>query len=105
MAIQDRMQLSREAQRNVLQLDVLWEAATAYLNVLRANKFEEIQQENLRLTRANLERARIRRVIGAASFAEEFRWEAEIARGRSASIRANSQRNVAEIALNRVRLT
>ena len=87
----------------MLQLDVLWQAATAYLNVLRANKFEEIQQENLRLTRANLERARIRRVIGAASFAEEFRWEAEIARGRSASIRANSQRNVAEIALNRVR--
>ena len=103
VTIQDRVQLSREAQRNVLQLDVLWEAATAYLNVLRANKFEEIQRENLRLTRANLERARIRRVIGAASFAEEFRWEAEIARGRSASIRANSQRNLAEIALNRVR--
>ena len=103
VAIQDRVQLSREAQRNVLQLDVLWEAATAYLNVLRANKFEEIQRENLRLTRANLERARIRRVMGAASFAEEFRWETEIARGRSASIRSNSQRNVAEIALNRVR--
>ena len=103
VAIQDRVQLSREAQRDALRLDVIWEAATAYLNVLRAGKFEQIQRENLRLTRANLERARVRRVIGAASFAEEFRWETEIARGRSASIRANTQRNVAEIALNRVR--
>ncbi len=103
VAIQDRVQLSREAQRDVLRLDVIWEAATAYLNVLRAREFEEIQRENLRLTRANLERARVRRVIGAASFAEEFRWETEIARGRSASIRGSSQRNVAEIALNRVR--
>ena len=103
MAIQDRVQVSREAQRDVLRLDVIWNAATAYLNVLRARKFEQIQRENLRLTRANLERARVRRVIGAASFAEEFRWETEIARGRSASIRANSQRNIAEIALNRVR--
>ncbi|MFB3111910.1 MAG: TolC family protein, partial [Gemmatimonadales bacterium] len=101
--IQDHVQLSREAQRDVLRLDVIWEAATVYLNVLRAGKFEQIQRENLRLTRANLERARVRRVIGVASFAEEFRWETGIARGRSASIRANSQRNVAEIALNRVR--
>ena len=103
LAIQDDVQLSREAQRDALRLDVISEAATAYLNVLRANTFERIQRENLRLTRANLERARVRRLIGAASPAEEFRWETEIARGRSASIQANSQRNVAEIALNQVR--
>ncbi len=63
VAIQDRVQLSREAQRDVLRLDVISEAATAYLNVLRAKTFERIQRENLRLTRANLERARIRRVM------------------------------------------
>ena len=103
LAIQDDVQLSREAQRDALRLDVISEAATAYLNVLRANTFERIQRENLRLTRANLERARVRRLIGAASPAEEFRWESEIARGRSASIEANSRRNVAEIALNQVR--
>ena len=103
VGIQDDVQLSRAAQRDVLRLDVIAETATAYLNVLRANTFERIQRENVRLTRANLERARVRRVIGAASPAEVFRWESEIARGRSASIQANSQRNVAEIALNRVR--
>ncbi len=103
LAIQDDVQLSREAQRDALRLDVISEAATAYLNVLRANTFERIQRENLRLTHANLERARVRRLIGAASPAEEFRWESEIARGRSATIQANSQRNVAEIALNQVR--
>ena len=103
VAIQDDVQLSREAQRNVIQLDIISGAATAFFNVLRATTFERIQRENLRLTRANLERARVRQVIGAASPAEVFRWESEIARGRSASIEARSQRNVAEIALNQVR--
>ena len=103
LTIQDDVQLSREAQQDALRLDIISEVATAYLNVLRANTFERIQRENLRLTRANLERARVRRTIGAASPAEVFRWEREIARGRSASIQANSQRNVAEMALNQVR--
>ena len=47
-------------------MDIVQAAASAYLNVLRAKSIERIQKENLKLTRENLERARIRVEIGAA---------------------------------------
>jgi outer membrane protein TolC len=99
---QRSLQDSREFDRDALALDISFEAATAYLNVLRAKTFERIQQENLRLTRTNLEDSRLRERIGAARPAEVLRWESRIATDRQAVIRASAERNVAEIELNRV---
>ncbi|NNG15463.1 MAG: TolC family protein, partial [Gemmatimonadales bacterium] len=73
-----------------------------YLDVLRAKTLERVQQDNLRVTRSNLELSRIRQTVGTASAGEVARWESEIARSRQDVIRANSQRNLAEIALNRL---
>ena len=72
------------------------------MNVLRAKTFERIQQENLRVTRKNLDFASVREVVGSAGPAEVYRWESEIASNRKAVIEINAQRNLAEIQLNRL---
>ena len=100
--VQRNLQTTREEEREQLRLDIVLDASTAYLNVLRAKTFERIQKENLALTRSNLELARVRRAVGFSGPAEVFRWESQIAGNRRDVIDANAQRNQAEIALNRL---
>jgi len=102
LGVQRHLQQGRRVEREQLRLDIAQAAAAAYLNLLRALTFERIQRENLELTRSNLELARLRQAIGMAGAAEVYRWESQIAAGRSAVIGANAQRNLAEIALNRL---
>lgn len=101
-AIEKQLQLSREGERAQLRLDVVLEAAQAYLDVLRAKTGERIQRDNLELTRSNLESARTRLELGAAGPGEVYRWEAQIAANRADLIAAAATRNQAEIQLNRV---
>lgn len=100
--IQKKLQLALEVEETALRLDVALDAATAYVGVLRAQTLERIRRDDLRLTRSNLELARIRESIGVSGPAEVYRWESELASGKREAIRANSQRNVAEIELNRI---
>jgi outer membrane protein TolC len=102
VSIQRSLQRSRELQRELLRLDIVVEATTAYLNVLRAKTFERIQRDNLRVTRSNLELAQVRQSVGAAGPGEVYRWENQIANNRRAVIDASASRNQAEIALNRL---
>ena len=102
LGIQRHLQQGRRVEREQLRLDIAQTAAVAYLYLLRARTFEQIQRENLELTRSNLELARLRQAIGMSGAAEVYRWESQIAAGRNAVIEANAQRNLAEIALNRV---
>ncbi len=96
------LQTFREEERAAARLDITLDTAVAYLGVLRAKTIERIQKENLRLTRANLERARARVSIGMASRAEEFRWESEIARSKQAVMDTYATRRESENALNRL---
>lgn len=100
--IQQRLQLSREAEKTITLLDVVLEAATGYLNVLSVKTVERIQRDNLNLTRTNLELARVRRSIGVARPNEVLRWDSQVANDRRQVINAFAQREQAEIALNRV---
>jgi outer membrane protein TolC len=102
VAIQGHLQRSRVADRERLRLDIALDAAIAYLNVLQAQTFERIQRENVQLTRTNLELARVRQVIGVSGPGEVYRWESRIASTRRAVIDANTQRNLAEMQLNRL---
>jgi outer membrane protein TolC len=70
--------------------------------VLKGKTIERIERENLSITRANLEFARVRRSIGTASPGEVYRWENQIANNRQAVINANTLRNLFEIELNRL---
>ncbi len=102
ISIQRNLQRSREEEFESLRLDIGLEAAIAYLDVLRAKTIEEIQKENLLLSRSNLELARVRESVGVAGPAEVYRWEASIAQDRQSVIQANSRRNLAEIQFNRI---
>jgi len=102
LTIQSNLQRTRRFEYEQLRLDVIRDAATAYPNVLRAKTYERIQLANLRLTRHNLELARVREIIGSGGPAEVYRWESQIALNRKSVIEANSQRNLAEIQVNRL---
>lgn len=101
-SIEKHLQRARVQRRDEVRLDVILDAATAYLTVLRAKTLEQIVQDNLRVSRSNLELAQVRQSIGTAAAGEVARWQSEIARSRQEVITANSLRNVAEIELNRV---
>lgn len=101
-SVQKHLQTSLMEERDSLRLDIMRAAATAYLNVLRAKAIERIQKDNLKLTRKNLDRARIRQNIGAAGLDEVYRWESQIANSRQDVLTAESIRLDAMTALNRI---
>ncbi len=90
------------ADERTVELDLIAEAASAYLGLLRARTVERIARGNVARTRANLDLARVREALGTARAAEVLRWESELATDRREAIEANAVRNVAEIALNRI---
>jgi outer membrane protein TolC len=100
--IQRHAQTGRRQEWRQLRLDIIREAAAAYLNVLRAKTLQTVQRNNLRVTRSNLDLARSRREIGFSSPAEVYRWENQLAHDRRALIDADVARAQAGIALNRV---
>jgi outer membrane protein TolC len=100
--VEKHLQDSRSEDWETLKLDIIQISATAYLNVLRAKNIERIQKDNLKLTRENLERARIRESIGAAGPEEVYRWESQIANSRQAVLYAESLSLDTMIALNRI---
>lgn len=102
LSAQRSFQESAEKTRAALELDVVLEAAEAYLNVLRGKTLEQVQQDNLDLTLASLRMARERERIGAAGPGERLRLESELARRRADRIDAFAVRSAAEISLNQV---
>jgi outer membrane protein TolC len=100
--VEQYRQTSREELREAVKLDIMLDSAVAYLNVLRAKTLERIQKDNLRLTRANLDRAFARVSIGAANRSEVFRWESEIARSKQDVLSAEALRRQTVNALNRL---
>ena len=95
--MQQKTQDSRVAERRELQLDTAMDAGLGYLNVLRTKQSNGSQKENLKLTRSNLELARVREAIGSAARDEVFRWESEIANGRIDVLDAQAQRQQAVV--------
>jgi outer membrane protein TolC len=101
-SVEKHFQTSRVMQRDTVRLDIMQQTSRTYLQVLRAQSIERIQKQNLKLTRANLERARIRQSTGVAGPDEVYRWENQIANNRQAVLRAESATLDAMEALNRI---
>jgi outer membrane protein len=99
---QQRLQRGREADRDRLRLDVVLDAADAYLKVLRARTFADVQRSNLYRTRSNLEVARLREGVGSASRADIYRWQGEVATARKELISAEAEARVAVLELKRL---
>ena len=100
LSAQKFLQISREQNRATLELDIVLQAAEAYLNVLRTKTLEQVQQDNLNLTITSLRMAEQRERIGSAGPGERLRIQSELARRRADRIDAFAQRSVAETALN-----
>ncbi|MEQ9618586.1 MAG: TolC family protein [Deltaproteobacteria bacterium] len=102
VTVQRRLQDSRVFTRDEIRLDIIAATAIGYLNVLRAKTIENIQKDNLKLSKSNLEIAKVRRDIGVASPAEVFRWESEISSDRIEVVNAEAARKNTEILVNRL---
>ena len=100
--IEKKLQAALEKELEGLAQDITQIAAEAYLNVLRAVTFERIQKDNAKLTRTNLELARVRQSIGVANPGEVYRWESQLANSRVDVLNAGSQRAAAEYQLRRI---
>jgi outer membrane protein TolC len=99
---QQKLQAGREAQRDQVRLDVVLDAGSAYLNVLRARTLADVQRSNLYRTRSNLEVARLREGVGSASRADIYRWQGEVATARKDLISAEAQIRVSALELKRL---
>lgn len=102
LSINRKISRSIKAELDGVTLDTALSAATAYLDVLRAKALERVQKDNLGKTRNNLELARMRKSIGVSGPSEVYRWEAQYATARKELMDANTQRELAEINLNRI---
>ena len=100
--VEKYLQSGREYGRDSVKLDIIFEAATSYLNVLRRKTIEQLQKDNMRLTQANLERAQIRLNTGVAGPDELYRWQTQFANDRQVVLRAESASRDAKQALNRI---
>ncbi len=102
ITIQKSLHEKKKAELDQVKQDIALTAATAYLNVLRAKTYEYIKKNNIKVTKSNLELARVRHSIGTSGPAEVFRWEAELAIGKRDVLFSERQRVQAEIHLNRM---
>ncbi len=100
--IEKHLQEARVGERDQVRLDVGLEAATAYLDVLRAQTKLKIQRQNLAFSRTNLERADVRVSVGDANKSELYRWESKIAGEQSLVMQAAVNRRLTLFELNRV---
>jgi outer membrane protein TolC len=96
------LQEGRVAERDQLRLDVVLDAAVAYLTVLRSRTLVDVQRSNLDRTRSNLEVARLRESVGSTSRADIYRWQGEVANARRDLIAAEAQVRVAALELKRL---
>jgi outer membrane protein TolC len=100
--VEQRLQRGREADRNQLRLDVVLDAAEAYLSVLEARTVAGVRRSNLYRNRSNLEVARLREGVGSSSRADVYRWQGEVANARRDLISAETQVRVAALDLKRI---
>ncbi|NIP31999.1 MAG: TolC family protein, partial [Candidatus Dadabacteria bacterium] len=99
LGIQKNLQEARRANKKITELDIIQSTAIAYLNVLITKTFEKTQKENLKVTKSNLELAKIRNEVGEASPSEVFRWESELASDRVDVVTAEAETKKAQITL------
>ncbi len=95
-------QNGRDMEFAKIRLDIIEEAAIAYLNVLRALNVEQIYKNNIKLTQENLDRARIRVNTGIAGPDELYRWQTQFAKDQQAVLYWESQTFDSKETLNRI---
>ncbi len=102
LSIQSSLQDARTQELEATKLNTIVEGTQFYLNYLRIRRMYYLLLDNLKLTRTNLELARVRQATGAASPEESLRWEVEIASLRKTTMDMQSEMNQALLALKQI---
>lgn len=82
LEIQKKLQIARQAQQKALELEVVKQAATLFLNILVTQTYTEIAKDNLLLTQRNLEFAKSRVNSGASDLSDLYHWQSQISTTR-----------------------
>lgn len=102
LSIQKQLQEARLASLQQFRLDVIQSAATSYYRVLNARSQLRVQENNLKITRANLELAEDRVELGTSSRADVYRWQAEAAQAQIGVVNARATLAQSWETLNRI---
>lgn len=102
VTIQKQLQEARGANLEQARLDIIQAATSAYYAVLNVQSQLGVTENNLRLTRRNLELAKDRVNIGSSSAADVYRWQAEEARAQVLVLDARAAVNQTWNRLNRL---
>ncbi|MBT8089352.1 MAG: TolC family protein [Gammaproteobacteria bacterium] len=102
LKIQKELQRTRLASLDEFKLDVVQAATTSYYTVLNARSQLAVQENNFRITRANLELAQDRVRLGMSTRADVYRWQAEVARAQISVLNARAALNQSWETLNRI---
>ncbi|MBT8087987.1 MAG: TolC family protein [Gammaproteobacteria bacterium] len=102
LVIQKALQQTRLASLEEFELDVVQAATVAYYSVLNARSQLVVQDNNRRITRANLELAEDRVRLGISTRADVYRWQAEEARAQIRVVNARAALNQEWETLNRI---
>ena len=101
LTIQRQLQVSREESLSEFRLDIVQLTTSAYYSVLNARSQLGVEENNLSVTRRNLELAKNRVDLGMSSSADIYRWEAEEARAQIRVLDARATVDQAWNQLNR----
>ncbi len=83
-------------------LDVIFDAYSAYLNILQSQASLEIQQENLAVSKTNLELAKLQYNLGASDNSDVYRFEGELATNTQQIIEAQANVLMTKMTLNQL---
>lgn len=101
-AIQTILTQSQRHQEETVLMDTVLTAAQAYINLLLTKSAQTIQNDNLNLTRKNLDIAKNKAAVGAINAGEVSRWESEQAANQISLNDAFRDLQLARMALNQV---
>lgn len=101
-AIQKILFESQHYQEKASLLDTVITAADGYIDLLFARSNRSIQNNNLEVTRKNLEIARNKKAVGTVDASEVYRWESEQARNQISLNDAYRDLQLARMALNQI---
>ncbi len=80
--------------------DITLDNYAAYFSILQAKTNMAMQRENLTLSKKNLELSKLRLSVGAASNADVYRWESEVANASQSLIVAQTNLILTKLSLN-----
>ena len=100
VAIQKLLQTGAQYGLETTQLDVIQEVVAAYLDILQARSFVEIQNQNVLVTKQNYDIARVKEAVGYSGASDLNRWKSELALNKIDLNDAQAQFRQARYALN-----